>query len=692
MDLLRLSRNQASPRAWLTASVIAVGLATPAAAQQVTVTRAGWSTTGIVLPQGTATQALKIGSLPTQTDVKVRWPDGSIRHALITALLPRGGTYPVASSTTVPATAAPILPVCSAKLLMGTTEYLAQPGGPPSSVWLSGDLVVEGRWLVPFGSHPVRRLRLDERHFQNGAVRCDFSIENALNVPQTNVETYDVELRAAGNTVYRRTGVVHGSFARWRYVYWKDGQDAEGTPDLWPFQEAKAIPSYMWTMKRDALDVPALPASGQPWVDRYARAQPTPTWDILDIGDAMYPMWNYGGRPDIGPYPEWVAQFVVFHGSGERNYMLRMADAAGAWGTHVTETNDRVPSVEAKPDFWLLRHNAPTNGTNGPANNMVGIKREYEYSERGSFRPEIGSAHQPSFAYVPYLVTGDRFYADEMRFWANDALISWNPSLDGKPLSINDDEQRGTAWGLRDLVDASVYLPDGDQDKAYFGRAVSATLADLDTEIGKPDPSGFGAVMIGRSAPTPSMITHATQMFLAWSLSHALDQGATTNRTPLERLVTHLIRLYQFRADYPDRYIPSFRHWVMRADGTPFRKADGSPDYKALWAYNFDPSTRGDGHMLDCCDPSQVTAYEINLDIIGEHGPEIVPGLAAAIAYGVAGAQQAYDVLLGYTETNQAGATFTMRAGVESRSQFAVTPTPRTRPPSPPTAVRIRKP
>jgi hypothetical protein len=27
--------------------------------------------------------------------------------------------------------------------------------------------------------------------------------------------------------------------------------------------------------------------------------------------------------------------------------------------------------------------------------------------------------HQPSLALVPYLLTGDRYYADEMAFWAN---------------------------------------------------------------------------------------------------------------------------------------------------------------------------------------------------------------------------------------------------------------------------------
>ena len=37
------------------------------------------------------------------------------------------------------------------------------------------------------------------------------------------------------------------------------------------------------------------------------------------------------------------------------------------------------------------------------------------------------NAHQPSIAYVPYLLTGDRYYAEEMAFWANYAMMKTSP-------------------------------------------------------------------------------------------------------------------------------------------------------------------------------------------------------------------------------------------------------------------------
>ena len=37
-------------------------------------------------------------------------------------------------------------------------------------------------------------------------------------------------------------------------------------------------------------------------------------------------------------------------------------------------------------------------------------------------------AHQPSIAYVPYLITGDRYYAEEMAFWANYSMLRTYPA------------------------------------------------------------------------------------------------------------------------------------------------------------------------------------------------------------------------------------------------------------------------
>ena len=88
----------------------------------------GWATFGLALPQGAARDAVQVGKLPTQTDVKVRWPDGSIRFAVVSANIPAASTLPIcrrrarAGSMTAAAT-----PVVTVTLTIGGRPYVAQP-------------------------------------------------------------------------------------------------------------------------------------------------------------------------------------------------------------------------------------------------------------------------------------------------------------------------------------------------------------------------------------------------------------------------------------------------------------------------------------------------------------------------------------------------------------------------------------
>src|ERR671930_380525 len=49
---------------------------------------AGWATFGLALPPGAAATGVQVAGLPTQTDVKVRWSDGTIRFAIVSANIP----------------------------------------------------------------------------------------------------------------------------------------------------------------------------------------------------------------------------------------------------------------------------------------------------------------------------------------------------------------------------------------------------------------------------------------------------------------------------------------------------------------------------------------------------------------------------------------------------------------------------
>src|SRR5262249_41614363 len=70
----------------------------------------GWATFGQAVPQGLAFNGLQVGNLPTQTDVKNRWPDGSIKYALVTAKIPSAGNYSIKPGAPATGVFAPIVP------------------------------------------------------------------------------------------------------------------------------------------------------------------------------------------------------------------------------------------------------------------------------------------------------------------------------------------------------------------------------------------------------------------------------------------------------------------------------------------------------------------------------------------------------------------------------------------------------
>ena len=91
---------------------------------------------------------------------------------------------------------------------------------------------------------------------------------------------------------------------------------------------------------------------------------------------------------------------------------------------------------------------------------------------------------------MPYLLTGDRYYAEEMAFWANYACCG---PINGDGvrssqgiLAIN--EVHGFGWALRNIVDAAAYYPDASPMKAYLSQKVTNNLSWLDAYANSQDP------------------------------------------------------------------------------------------------------------------------------------------------------------------------------------------------------------
>jgi hypothetical protein len=169
---------------------------------------------------------------------------------------------------------------------------------------------------------------------------------------------------------------------------------------------------------------------------------------------------------------------------------------------------------------------------------MRGFEDHMPQSEPGSVN--LDTAHKPSLAYVPYLVTGRRFYADEMAFHANYAIMSTPPSGEEWP-RLNgllwENQPRGLAWALRDVADAAAYLPDNHPYKAYYGRVVTNNLETLD-EYARTEASPLGFVLFGTGYDGEYLVYSCWMTaFQVWSFDHARVQTGATAGVAIRDLV-----------------------------------------------------------------------------------------------------------------------------------------------------------
>jgi hypothetical protein len=141
----------------------------------------GWATFGLALPQGAARGAVAVGTLATQTDVKTRWPDGSIRFAVVTARAPAAGTYPITPASPLAGSSLATWPSALVELTIGPGRWEAALPPAPADGWLAGPLVTEARATVTpdaRAGHPFLRVIFDVRAYADGGKRLDVTVED----------------------------------------------------------------------------------------------------------------------------------------------------------------------------------------------------------------------------------------------------------------------------------------------------------------------------------------------------------------------------------------------------------------------------------------------------------------------------------------------------------------------------------
>jgi hypothetical protein len=472
-------------------------------------------------------------TIPLQFDVKALHSDGSVRHGVVSGVIPSGepgkdivvGLAPIADQKKglVNAVAFP-----KVTLVFEGKTYRTGGNKGEAKYWLAGPIVSEMHTNQPFFDengieHPHLCARFGSRVYFAGQARLDLVIENAWAYePEPRNFTYDVLVEFDGKTLYEKKALTHYHHARWRKLFWYGEEPQINVIHDWPYLDStKALPHY-----DPSIVVPEKTLAD--WQKKWEKAGKGP----MQVGLPQKCMGGTGGRPEIAIVPAWAVLWLLTGDKRMRDMTLGTADSAGSWSSHYRDRDTDQPI--SLIDYPYMTIYGRSSDTKNPAT------KKYEafpaLTKATSATPfSHDSAHQPGFSFVPYLLTGDHYHLEELQFWAMWCAFNTNPGYRKNVQGLVWRQQvRGIAWSLRTIAQAAWITPDSDRMKKHFAQIVESNFAPSVNPTQWVNPFGAyvgsGAVIYqGNTAIAPFQDDHLTSV-----LGYVVDLGFTCAEPMLE--------------------------------------------------------------------------------------------------------------------------------------------------------------
>lgn len=499
-------------------------------------------------------------TVPLQLDVKATHPDGSVRHAIISAILPSLAAGEIRTMTLSSAAVAAGAATTSTALMnsgfsasvnatIAGVRYSASADElikqAQAAVWLNGSTASEWQVSAPLTTsagvaHPHLAARFSVRWYEAvKKARVDVVIENnwAYEAAPENL-TYDAEIVVGGKSVYAKTALQHFHHARWRKMFWFNS----ATPEVnikhnsGYLIDTRALPNYNRTLSIPESVLNNLQA-------RWTGAAIEP----MGTGLAIAYMPATGGRDDIGMLPQWAAVHLLSMDRRARDVTFGTAEQAGSYSAHYRDKKTGQPVSLIDYPYMTLAGNP--GDTKNPAT------KQYESFPKCATTTSCKTpythdvSHQPAFAYLPYLLTGDHFFLEELQFWGMYNVFNSNPGYRENIKGLLKPEQvRGQAWALRTLAEAAYITPDADRLKEHFNRILDSNLDWYNENYpNNQDANKLGVITNGYATVYSSGRGIAPWMddFFTAAVGHAHELGFTKATTllkwksqfPIQRMV-----------------------------------------------------------------------------------------------------------------------------------------------------------
>jgi hypothetical protein len=437
----------------------------------------------------------------TQCDVRTRWPDGSLKHAEITFI----ADLPASEALTVDFVNQPTGNNSGA---LDKAGMLALNWDGEIDITNGSTLSVDARQIVSdwAGSASDRRVT----YWRSGPISTQVILEDASpalaydlgwdqykplhpifvvtfypgtqagveveailqNEWSTKLEdqSYALTIKALGVPVYSQPTFTHYGKTDWRQIFWVG--NSPGPVDI-----DYNLPYLVYTQVVPNFDLSKV----VPSISIAADVQSFSQSDRGGIeGSALWTKYmpQTGGRPDIGLFPAWYVRYLYTFDPGEYNVMFGSAAAAASVPIHIRESASSLfyDSAQQTPAFGL-----PFSINARPNQWIQGLPTLSPLSAANGWTPDV--AHLPNFAYIPYLITGDWYFLQQMYQMASYVVGESDPGTASYArqgnwgLLTNAIQTRGVAWGTREVAQCAFMAPDSSPEKGYFTTILNNNIA-----------------------------------------------------------------------------------------------------------------------------------------------------------------------------------------------------------------------
>jgi hypothetical protein len=245
---------------------------------------------------------------------------------------------------------------------------------------------------------------------------------------------------------------IHYVAQRWKKTFWWNGEPMLFIGhDKNYLVDSLAVPPYMRSL------------TGSPDVNAYNKNMIATNGGIGRNGIMKKNMFDFGYANSIGIFPEWVGAFVISQDPDSKSAMLGMADLQGSWQVHSREIDTdqclsftKWPMVTTSPNIGDSK-----NYTTGLTEKIPFLSTSQPWIPNCENLADI--SHHPDSGYVPYLVTGDHFYMENMLSYFITTCVWQNPHYtwrNGNQVLFRTEQVRAQAWMFRSLNHNRYLLPD----------------------------------------------------------------------------------------------------------------------------------------------------------------------------------------------------------------------------------------